>query len=114
MSNSAAQAIWQAKVPPDLQGRVFAARRLISFSLLPLTPIIAGALADYVTEPAMASDTWLSHAFGWMLGTTPGAGLGLQYVLAGAAYCITCLFVFFFVPALRRLDERVPDHDMTT
>jgi MFS family permease len=114
LSNSAAQAIWQAKVPPDLQGRVFAARRLIAFSLLPLTPIIAGALADYVTEPAMTSDTWLAHTFGWMLGTTPGAGLGLQYVLGGAFYCLTCLFVFFFIPAVRNLEDRVPDHDAKT
>ena len=112
LSNSAAQAIWQAKVPPDLQGRVFAARRLISFSLLPLTPVIAGTLADFVTEPAMTSNTWLAHAFGWMLGTTAGSGLGLQYVLGGAFYCLTCLAAFFFVPALRHLDERVPDHDV--
>lgn len=111
LSNSAAQAIWQAKVPPDLQGRVFAARRLISFSLLPLTPILAGALADFVTEPAMASHTGLAHAFGWMLGNSPGSGLGLQYVLGGAFYCIVCLVAFFFVPVLRHLDERVPDHD---
>ncbi len=111
LSNSAAQAIWQAKVPADLQGRVFSARRLIAFSFLPITPVVAGALADYVTEPAMTSSTGLAHAFGWMLGTSPGSGLGLQYVLAGAAYCLTCLVVFFFVPAVRHLDERVPDHD---
>ena len=111
LSNSAAQALWQAKVPADLQGRVFSARRLIAFSLLPITPVVAGALADYVTEPAMTSNTWLAHAFGWMLGTTPGAGLGLQYVLAGTGYCLACLLVFFFVPAVRHLNERVSDHD---
>jgi DHA3 family macrolide efflux protein-like MFS transporter len=111
LSNSAAQAIWQAKVPADLQGRVFSARRLIAFSLLPITPVVAGALADFVTEPAMMTNTWLARAFGWMLGTTPGSGLGLQYVLAGAGYCVACLVVFFFVPAVRHLDERVPDHD---
>ncbi len=111
LSNSAAQAIWQSKVPADLQGRVFAARRLIAFSLLPITPVAAGALADFVTEPAMTSDTWLAHAFGWALGTTPGSGLGLQYVLAGAGYCLACLVVFFFVPAVRHLDKRVPDYD---
>ena len=111
LTNSTAQAIWQSKVPPDLQGRVFSARRFISWSLIPVTPVLAGAIADYVTEPAMTSNTGLAHAFGWMLGTTPGAGLGLQYVLAGAGYCLACLLVFFFVPAVRHLDERVPDHD---
>jgi len=111
LSNSAAQAIWQAKVPPDVQGRVFAARRLIAFSLLPITPILAGVLADYVTEPAMTSNTWLSHAFGWLVGTSAGSGLGLQYVLAGAVYCLACLIVLFFVPAVRNLEDLVPDHD---
>jgi MFS family permease len=111
LSNSSAQAIWQSKVPADLQGRVFSARRLIAFSLLPITPVVAGALADFVTEPAMTSNTGLARAFGWMLGTSPGSGLGLQYVLAGAGYCIACLVVFFFVPAVRHLDDRVPDHD---
>ena len=111
LSNSAAQAIWQAKVPPDVQGRVFAARRLIAFSLLPITPVLAGALADYVTEPAMTSSTWLSHAFGWLVGTSPGSGLGLQYVLAGVVYCLACLIVLFFVPAVRNLEDLVPDHD---
>jgi Na+/proline symporter len=62
----------------------------------------------------MTSDTWLAHTFGWMLGTTPGAGLGLQYVLGGAFYCLTCLFVFFFIPAVRNLEDRVPDHDAKT
>jgi DHA3 family macrolide efflux protein-like MFS transporter len=112
LTNSTAQTIWQSKVPPDLQGRVFSARRFISWSLIPVTPVLAGALADYVTEPAMTSSTWLSHAFGWMLGTSPGSGLGLQYVLAGALYCLVCLAVFLFVPAVRHLEERVPDYDV--
>ncbi|MEW5826209.1 MAG: MFS transporter [Candidatus Bipolaricaulota bacterium] len=111
LSNSAAQAIWQAKVPADLQGRVFSARRLIAFSLLPITPVVAGALADYVTEPAMrTAGGGLARTFGWMLGATPGAGLGLQYVIAGLLYCAGCLVVFFWVPAVRHLEDRIPDH----
>jgi len=57
-TNGASQAIWQAKVAPDVQGRVFSARRMIAWFLDPVTPILAGALADYVTEPAMRSGTW--------------------------------------------------------
>jgi len=30
------QAIWQCKIPPDIQGRVFAIRRMIAWSTLPL------------------------------------------------------------------------------
>jgi len=112
LSYGGSQAIWMAKVPPDLQGRVFSARRLIAWAAGPITPVLAGALADYVTEPAMTSNTWLSHAFGWLVGTTPGSGLGLQYVLAGVAYLLIFFVVLFFVPTIRHLEDLVPDHDV--
>jgi len=51
--NSSNQAIWQAKVAPDLQGRVFATRRLIAWFVTPFATLLAGPLADYVFEPAM-------------------------------------------------------------
>ncbi|NTU54985.1 MAG: MFS transporter [Anaerolineales bacterium] len=51
--NGSSQAIWQSKVAPDLQGRVFSARRMIAWITDPITPLLAGALADYVTEPGI-------------------------------------------------------------
>lgn len=109
--NGASQAIWQAKVAPDVQGRVFSARRMIAFAIGPVTPVIAGALADYVTEPAMTSPTWLARTFGWMVGTTAGSGIALQYVLAGLLYVAIVVCVFFFVPSIRNLEDMLPDHD---
>jgi len=109
VSNGAALAILQSKVPPDLQGRVFSARRLFSWSVTPITPIIYGALADYVAEPAMTSDSWLSRALGWLVGTTPGAGMGLLFVIAGLAYVGICLFVLFCVPDVKNLEDILPD-----
>ena len=47
------QAIWQAKVAPDLQGRVFAARGMIAQISAPVAMLLAGPLADRVFEPAM-------------------------------------------------------------
>ena len=111
-TNGASQAIWQAKVAPDVQGRVFAARRLIAWLSGPITPLIAGALADYVTEPAMRSQTWLASAFGPLVGTGPGSGMALQFIFAGVGYMAAVLFVFLFVPAVRHLEDRLPDHDM--
>ncbi|MCK7461753.1 MAG: hypothetical protein MZU84_06685 [Sphingobacterium sp.] len=51
--NGSSQAIWQSKVALDLQGRVFSARRMIAWITDPITPLLAEALADYVTEPGM-------------------------------------------------------------
>ncbi len=110
-TNGASQAIWQAKVAPDVQGRVFSARRMIAWFLDPITPILAGALADYVTEPAMRSQTLLARTFGGLVGNGPGSGMALQFVLAGLAYIGIVLLVFLCVPAVRNLEDRLPDHD---
>lgn len=109
--NGASQAIWQAKVAPDLQGRVFSARRMIAFAIGPITPVLAGALADFVTEPAMTSDTWLARTFGWMVGTSPGSGMALQFVLCGILYVVLVVSVYLFVPSIRNLEDLLPDHD---
>jgi DHA3 family macrolide efflux protein-like MFS transporter len=109
--NGASQAIWQAKVAPDVQGRVFAARRSIAMLITPVVPVLSGALADYVTEPAMTSVTWLSKSFGGLVGTSPGSGMALQFLLAGVLYVLIVLFAVLFIPSIRNLEDRLPDHD---
>jgi DHA3 family macrolide efflux protein-like MFS transporter len=83
--NTSNQSIWQAKVAPDVQGRVFSARRLIAWFTNPISPIIAGTLADFVLEPAMRPQGSLAGIFGGLVGTGPGAGMGLLIVLCGLA-----------------------------
>lgn len=110
-TNGASQAIWQAKVAPDVQGRVFSARRMIAWSVGPITPILAGLLADYVTEPAMQTQTWLARSFSWMVGNEAGSGMALQFVLTGLAYMLVALIVYLFFPHVRNLEDELPDHD---
>ncbi|SMB89892.1 MFS transporter [Deinococcus hopiensis] len=43
--NSHSQAIWQAQVPPQMQGRVFSVRRLIAQFTSPVSTAVAGLLA---------------------------------------------------------------------
>jgi len=47
--NGCNQAVWQAKVAPDVQGRVFSARMFIAWLVKPVGPLADGAL-----EPAKA------------------------------------------------------------
>jgi MFS transporter, DHA3 family, macrolide efflux protein len=49
------QAIWQVKVPADLQGRVVAVRRAIAWSFTPAAFLLAGPLADRVFKPLLAA-----------------------------------------------------------
>lgn len=106
--NASNQAIWQSKVPPDLQGRVFSARRLIAWFTNPISPIIGGVLADYVLEPAFRTETLLSRTFGWLVGTGPGAGMGFLIVLCGLLASAVGLVGYLF-PAIRNVEDILPD-----
>jgi hypothetical protein len=74
MVNGLAQSIWQAKVPPQYQGRVFSARRMIAYTVMPLVMLVAGPLADRVFEPAMRTGGILVPVFSRVTGTGAGAG----------------------------------------
>jgi DHA3 family macrolide efflux protein-like MFS transporter len=73
-------------------------------------PVIAGLLADKVTEPAMQSQTWLSKAFGGIVGTGPGSGMALHFLLAGLLYFVV-IGTARFIPAVRNVETILPDHD---
>jgi hypothetical protein len=107
--NGSSQAIWQAKVEPDVQGRVFSARRLIAWITQPITPIIAGTLADYVLEPAMKTQTPLSNIFGPLFGIGPGAGMGILISICGVGAVLTAI-VGYLLPVIRNVEDSVPDH----
>ncbi len=94
---------------PDLQGRVFAARRLIAWFTNPITPIIAGVLADRVLEPAMRTDTSLSHLFGPLVGTGPGTGMALIWVTAGVCMVLVGLAGYAF-KSIREAETILPDY----
>lgn len=108
--NGSNQAIWQAKVPPDLQGRVFAVRRLIAQFSFPLGLALAGPLADKVFEPAMQPNGSLADTFGWLVGTGDGAGFGLMFVLFGLLGAGVGLAGYSF-PQVRNIETLMPDHD---
>jgi DHA3 family macrolide efflux protein-like MFS transporter len=108
--NTSNQAIWQAKVAPDVQGRVFSARRLIAWFTNPISPIIAGTLADFVLEPAMKTGGSLAGVFGGLVGTGPGAGMGLLIVFCGLASTLVGLGGYLFRP-IYDAEKILPDHD---
>jgi hypothetical protein len=108
--NGSNQAIWQAKVAPDVQGKVFAARRLIAQVTAPAAIVIAGPLADRVFEPAMATGGSLAGVLGWAVGTGPGAGMALMLVVFGALGAVVGIGGYS-VRAVRDAETILPDHD---
>ncbi len=102
------QAIWQVKVAPDYQGRVFAIRRMIAHGALPVAYLVSGPLADTLFEPWMAEGGALAPVFGPWIGVGEGRGVALMFVLMGAAISTTAILGFLNRP-LRNLEQRLPD-----
>jgi len=107
--NGSNQAIWQAKVAPDIQGRVFAVRRLIAQITAPLAMLIAGPLADNVFEPAMMPGGALAGVFGGLVGTGPGAGMALMFLISGILGIFVGLGGYAFY-VIRHAEDILPDH----
>ncbi len=103
------QSIWQVKVAPDVQGRVFAVRRTIAWSTQIIVPLIAAPLADSVFKPAMAAGGRLAPVLGPIFGVGPDRGIGVLISLLG----ILNIFVvgyFFADTRIRNVETDLPDH----
>jgi MFS transporter, DHA3 family, macrolide efflux protein len=104
------QSLWQSKVAPELQGRVFAVRRLIAMGVNPLASLIAGPLADRVLEPAMRPGGSLVPLLGPIFHTGPGSGIAILFACCGLAIALVGL-IAWFIPLIRHAESLIPDHD---
>ena len=108
--NGSNQAIWQAKIPQDVQGRVFGARRVFAQISGPLGMAIAGPLADFMLEPAMREGGALTGALGGIFGIGPGAGMGVLVAITGLMSAMVGIAAYT-IPAVFHAETRLPDHD---
>jgi hypothetical protein len=106
--DGSSQALWQVKTEPDVQGRVFAVRRMIAWSSLPIAYLLAGPLADNVFEPLMAANGALAGSIGQWLGVGTGRGMGLMFVVFGLLLTVFSALMLLY-PRLRNLEEEIPD-----
>jgi MFS transporter, DHA3 family, macrolide efflux protein len=106
--NSATQAIFQSKVEPNVQGRVFSIKGAIEVAGLPLGYITVGPLSEKVFEPLMAADGLLAGSIGQIIGVGTGRGMGLLFMLMGIfTILLTC--IAYFYPRLRLVEDELPD-----
>jgi MFS family permease len=108
MVNTLFMSIMQVKVPPDLQGRVFASLGQISMLLVPLSYLVAGPLADDVFEPAVNTASWW-HVVSPIVGNGAGAGMGLIMVIAGAL-TVGLSVVMISLRPIRNMEAILPDY----
>lgn len=108
--NGSNQALWQVKVPPDLQGRVFSVRRLIAQITAPIGMLLVGPLADQLFEPAMMPGGALVPIFGNWVGVGAGAGVAAIFLITGFLGALSGLTGYIF-PFIRNIEDILPDHD---
>jgi len=106
--NANSRAMWQVKVPPDVQGRVFSVRRVIGQFTAPIAALLGGPLVEKLLQPWMEPDGLLADSAGQVIGTGPGRGTALAFVLVGV------LILVFSVIAglnttLRNTETDIPD-----
>ncbi|MDP9120164.1 MAG: MFS transporter [Acidobacteriota bacterium] len=106
--NASSQAIWQSKTPPDVQGRVFAVRRMIAQFTVPIGDFSAGPLADKVFNPALMPGGALAGSAGRVIGVGPGRGIAMMLVTLAIFPALIAL-IGFLNPRVRNLETELPD-----
>jgi DHA3 family macrolide efflux protein-like MFS transporter len=102
------QTIWQSKVPPGVQGRVFATQQMVASSTRPLAYLAAGPLADRLFEPLLTPGGPLAASVGAVVGVGPGRGIGLLFLVM-AALKVTASLAGYLYPRIRLVEEELPD-----
>jgi hypothetical protein len=100
--------ILQAKIPPDMQGRVFSITAQLGYLASTASFIITGPLVDRWFEPAVATPAW--GTVEGVVGSQPGAGMGLVLVVTGVVILLITLLVWS-LPALRNVESTLPDYE---
>jgi hypothetical protein len=106
--NACSQSVWQLKVPPGLQGRAFAIRRMLAQASTPVGYLLAGPLADHVFIPLLREDGALAATAGTLVGVGPQRGLGLLFVVLGIA-CLAGNLVALRSRRLMSVERDLPD-----
>lgn len=108
IGSGSSQALWQTKTDPDVQGRVFAVRRVIAQFTGPIAIVLAGPLIDNVFQPLMDIGGPLESNIGQLLEVGPGRGAGLLFMVMGIVVLLASL-AFWSLPKLRHVQEELPD-----
>lgn len=107
--SAASATIFAEKVPPEVQGRVFATRSMIAQSMMPLAFISSGLLVDKVFNPLMVEGGKLSATFvGEVLGVGAGRGIGLMMVCSGMILLLISAAAYAN-PRIRNIESEIPD-----
>lgn len=83
--------LMQTSIDTTVMGRVSALVTALLSLVTPIAGLLAGPLADHIFEPLMMEDGALGQSFvGQLIGTGPGRGCGVIFILCGLLLLIIC------------------------
>ena len=85
ITNAALATLYSERVPPAMQGRVFALRGSVSQVLQPAGSLLGGLVVARVAEPALGRDGRLAEVLSSLVGGTAGRGAALTLMGCGVA-----------------------------
>ena len=106
--NGTSQTLWQTKIAPAIQGRVFSTRRMIAQMATPVAFVAAGPVADNVFEPLLLDDGLLADSVGKVWETGVGRGSALLVSCVGLAV-IVLAGIAWLTPSIRNIEHDIPD-----
>lgn len=104
LSDGIGEALWQSRVAPAFQGRVFALRDMVALAALPLGLMITAPLAEFALEPALRPGGALTPTLGPLIGLGDGRGIGLIFILTGVLNALIVALAWLN-PHIRRVEE---------
>ncbi|MFT8363102.1 MAG: MFS transporter [Sporolactobacillus sp.] len=96
--------IWQSKVSPAYQGRVFGIMRLVSQVTIPVSLFLMTLLSDRIVVPLFSHGNgfWLSR----YVGHGASAGMSFVLILSGALFGVIGPLIMFLFPGIRNADKQ--------
>ncbi|MDA3847695.1 MAG: MFS transporter [Vallitaleaceae bacterium] len=92
---TSATTIWQVKIAPEIQGRVFAFRQMINILPMTLGYLTGGLLADYIFEPLMKKDVLVVQIVSKLVGTGSGSGMAFMLIITAFLGVLISIFGLF-------------------
>ena len=109
ISGSLLGAIWQMKIPHDIQGRIFSLRILVAQINSVISMVLSGFLADYVFNSSrLFGPEPSSGLLQKLMGDAPGRQYALVYILSALGISILSLLALFN-RNIRQVEASVPN-----
>lgn len=109
--NAAQNSLFYARVPKDMQGRIFAVKNAASFCIVAPAVILGGYLADNIFEPMMKTTLPIANAVSLITGGGNGSGMAAMFLLTGTLGSLFCLLCYN-LKMTRMIDDPVLEENL--